>query len=333
MATAYAAESVGAKLEKIDFNPGKPGAHQVLINVESCGICHSDLSVLHNEWGISQFPLVPGHEVVGTIAEVGEHVSHLKPGQRVGVGWLSGSCMHCQACMSGDHNLCSSAEATIIGRFGGFADQMIANAEWTIPIPENIDALAAGPLFCGGITVFNPIVQLDIKPTDKVGVIGIGGLGHMAVQFLDAWGCEVTAFSSSADKHDEARNMGADHFVNSRDAEALEKAAGTLDCIISTVNVPLDWMKYINALRPKGKLHFVGAVLEPLTVPVFPLLAGQKSISASPLGSPATTVKMLEFVARHGLEPIIETFPMAQVNEALDKLQNGSPRYRIVLKN
>jgi uncharacterized zinc-type alcohol dehydrogenase-like protein len=204
---------------------------------------------------------------------------------------------------------------------------------WVIPLPKQLDPDSSGPLFCGGITVFNPIVQFDIKPTDRVGVIGIGGLGHMALRFLSAWGCEVTAFSTSANKEAEAKSFGAHHFVSSKDAKSLETVADSFDFIISTVNSPLEWNSYLTALRPKGRLHFVGAVLEPLSIPVFGLLMGQKSISASPLGSPATTVKMLDFAARHKIHPTVEIFKFSQVNEAMEKLRNGKPRYRIVLKH
>ena len=283
--------------------------------------------------GVTQYPFVPGHEVVGTIASVGDAVTTLKVGQRVGLGWYSSSCMHCEWCMSGDHNLCLTVEGTIVGRHGGFADRVRGHQNWVVPLPADLDTAKAGPLFCGGITVFNPIVQLGIKPTDKVGVIGIGGLGHMALRFLKAWGCDVTAFSTSPDKETEARELGASHFVNSRDPQALKQIANSFDFILSTVNADLDWDIYLAALRPKGKLHLVGAITSPLSVQIFPMIAGQKTISASPLGSPATTAEMLEFAARHGIEPITETFSFDQINEAMEKLRNGKPRYRLVLKH
>lgn len=330
---AYAAESAGAEIKPFEYELGPIGLNQVDIKVESCGICHSDLSMLDNEWGFTQYPFVAGHEVIGLVESIGENVKGLKKGQRVGLGWSSGSCMTCEWCESGNHNLCKSNEGTIVGRYGGFADKVRAEAAWVIPLPDKLSAESSGPLFCGGITVFNPIVQFDIKPTDRVGVIGIGGLGHMALRFLNAWGCEVTAFSTSSDKEGEAKSFGADHFVNSKDAASLEKVADSFDFILSTVNAPLDWNAYIGALRPKGRLHFVGAILEPLSIPVFPLLMGQKSISASPLGSPATTAKMLNFAARHNIAPTVEVFKFNQVNEAMEKLRNGKPRYRIVLKH
>lgn len=332
MIKAYAATGIGERFEAWEYDPGELGPEEVEVRVESCGLCHSDLSIWKNEWGISQYPLVPGHEVVGVVEKTGPTVKQLREGQRVGVGWFSGSCMHCQTCMEGDHNLCGSIEQTIIGRHGGFADRVRAKAEWAVPLPDGLDAEKTGPLFCGGITVFNPFVINDVKPTDRVGVVGIGGLGHLALQFARAWGCEVTAFSSTPDKEQEALDLGAHRFVASRDPEQVAAVANRLDLILVTINVPLDWEPFLAALRAKGKLHFVGAVPE-VRVPFFPLLAGQKGIGASPLGSPATLARMLEFCARHGIAPLTEEMPMSAVNEAFERLEKGLPRYRIVLKN
>ena len=241
--------------------------------------------------------------------------------------------MCCTDCLRGDHNLCANGEDTIIGRPGGFAERVRAHWAWAVPIPEGVDPAKAGPLFCGGITVFNPIVQCGVQPTDRVGVVGVGGLGHLAVQFLAKWGCEVVAFTSSEDKKAELQNLGAHHVVNSKDPSQLKPFARSLDFIMVTVNVTLDWGSYIETLAPKGRLHFVGAVLEPLNIGVFPLLMGQRSVSASPLGSPATTAQMLDFCARHGIEAVTEMFPMSKVNEALEHLESGKARYRVVLQN
>ena len=330
---AYAATAAGAALEPFEFDPGPLGDEQVEIAVDYCGICHSDLSVIHNSWGNAQFPLVPGHEISGRIVATGDKVKKVKAGDRVGLGWFSGSCMSCPDCLRGDQNLCPNGEDTIIGRPGGFADRVRAHWAWAVPIPDGVDAAKAGPLFCGGITVFNPIVQCGVRPTDRVGVVGVGGLGHLAVQLLNKWGCEVFAFTSSEDKKDELRKLGAHHVVNSRDPAQLKPLARSLDFIMVTVNVPLDWNAYIATLAPRGRLHFVGAVLEPLDIGLFPLLMGQRSVSASPLGSPATTTQMLDFCARHGIAAVTESFGMSQVNEALARLESGKARYRIVLKN
>ena len=332
MIRSYAALQAGAPLQPFEYEAGELSRDHVEIDVKYCGICHSDLSVLDNEWGISQYPFVPGHEIIGTVAAVGEGVQTLTRGQTVGLGWYSQSCMHCDQCMSGDHNLCPTAEVTMIGRHGGYANKVRGHASWVLPLPEALDPATSGPLFCGGITVFNPIIRNGIAATDRVGVIGIGGLGHMALRFLHAWGCEVTAFSTTPDKEAEARSLGADNFVATREPEALAKLAGTFDMILVTVNVALDWDAYVAALRPRGKLHFVGAAPS-VSAAVFPLLAGERSIGGSPLGSPATTAKMLAFAARHDIAPITESYPMSKVNDALERLRSGKARYRIVLTN
>jgi len=330
---ALAALGAKQKLQSFEYDPGPLGSEQVEIAVESCGICHSDLSMLDNDWGIATYPFVPGHEIIGRVVALGDHTKRLKIGDRVGLGWYSGSCGACAQCLSGNQNLCAAAEGTIVGRHGGFASRVRANWTWVSPIPEGLDASSAGPLFCGGITVFNPIVQFGVQPTDRVGVIGIGGLGHMALKFLRAWGCEVVAFTSSDSKREEALQLGAHRTLNSRDTAEIAAAAGSFDFILNTTNVGLDWNSYIGALKPKGRLHTVGAVLEPLGLAAFPMISGQKSVSGSPLGSPATTDLMLEFSARHGIAPTTESFPMSQANEALDHLRSGKARYRVVLTN
>lgn len=331
MIKAYAAFEAGGSLQPFEFDPGPLGRDEVEIAVESCGICHSDLSMLDNEWRRSKFPLVPGHEVIGTLAQVGSGVSQLKLGQRVGLGWHAGYCMSCPSCLEGDHNLCAGAEGSIVGRHGGFADRVRAKAASVVPLPDQLDSQSAGPLFCGGITVFNPLVQFNLAPTARAAVIGIGGLGHLALQFLRAWGCEVTAFTSSDDKQAQALELGAHHTLDSRDKAALKAAAGRFDLILSTVNVKLDWNSYLATLRPKGRLHFVGATLEPLDIGAFSLIGGQRSISGSPVGSPATIARMLEFAVRHKIQPMVEVYPFDQVNQAVQRLRSGQARYRVVL--
>lgn len=333
MIKAYAALRPGGKLQPFEYNPGSLGAHDVEIAIEHCGICHSDISMLKNEWGMTRYPLVPGHEVIGTIAAKGAYVHNFRLKQRVGLGWHSGYCMTCSTCMSGDHNLCTQAESTIVGRHGGFADRIRVHAASVVALPDGVDAQSAGPLFCGGITVFNPLLQFNIPPTAKVAVIGIGGLGHIALQFLRAWGCQVTAFTSSDDKTKEALKLGAHKVLNTHHATGLKDAANQFDLILSTVNIKLDWNAYIATLRPKGRLHFVGATLEPLDIGAFPLISGQRSVSGSPVGSPASLKAMLDFSERHDIKPVIEVFRFDQVNEALARLASGKARYRIVLSN
>ncbi|MGJ0490260.1 NADPH-dependent aldehyde reductase Ahr [Methylobacter sp.] len=319
------------KLKPFSYDAGPLGPEEVEIAVKYCGLCHSDLSIINDEWGMSQYPVIPGHEVVGKIVALGDYAKGLSIGQRVGVGWNAGSCMHCHECMTGNNNLCAEAVPTIVGHQGGFAGRVRAHWAWTIPLPDALDMTSAGPLLCGGITVFAPLMTFGVKPTDRVGVVGIGGLGHMGLRFANAWGCEVTAFTSHASKSEEARGFGAHHVVSSRDSEAMQDIAGSLDMLIVTVNAPLDWAALLKTLKPNGRLHVVGAVLEPMPIPAIDLIFGQKSVSGSPNGSPVKMATMLDFAARHDIAPQVEHFPMSQVNEALEHLAAGRARYRIVL--
>lgn len=328
---AWAALAAGQRLERYDYSPGPLGAEEVEIAVEYCGLCHSDLSMIDNAWQFSTYPLVPGHEAVGRIVALGAAVKGLQLGQRVGVGWTNSSCLHCAPCVGGNQHLCGESKATISNHPGGFAERLRAQWAWAVPLPAGVRPEVAGPLFCGGITVFSPFMEYGISPTSRVGVIGIGGLGHLAVKFARAWGCEVTAFTSSASKHAEALSLGAHRVVASNDSQAIAVLAGRLDLVIMAVNVPLDWNALLATLAPKGRLHLVGAVLEPIPVQAFALINGQKNLSGSPIGSPSNMAKMLEFCARHGIEPQVEHFPMSRVNDALDHLRAGRARYRIVL--
>ena len=327
---AWVARSANQPMVLEDLDPGPLADEDVEVAVEHCGLCHSDLSVFKNEWGVSQFPAVLGHEIVGRVTAVGTATKGRRVGERVGVGWFSGSDMHCRQCMSGNHHLCPRVQTTIVGHRGGFASHVRAHWAWTIPLPEKLDAADAGPLICGGITVFNPLAMYA-TPASRVGIIGIGGLGHMAVKFAAAYGCAVTAFTSSESKFDQARGFGAHHVASSKDSAAIRKLAGSFDLLISTVNVPLDWDAMIGTLAPNGRLHVVGAVLEPIPVSAFPLILGQRSVSGSPTGSPVAIATMLDFAARHGIAPQTEHLPMSRINEAFARLESGRARYRIVL--
>src|SRR5581483_385359 len=328
-----AAHAAGAELLPYHYDPGKLGDHEVEIAITHCGICHSDLHLIANDWGISQYPFIPGHEIIGTIAALGSSVRHLQTGQRVGLGWQSNSCGVCEWCVKGMENLCSSSEATCVHRNGGYADRVRANARFVLPIPDALKSETAAPLLCGGITVYNPLRTHGINPSSRVGVVGIGGLGHIAVQFARVFGAEVTAFSSSAAKEEEVRALGAHHFVNSRETKAMKEVAGTQDFILTTINADQDWSTYIQALRPTGTLCFVGVPPSPVTTQAFPLIAGQRSISGSPIGSPHQLREMLDVAARHGVKATTELFPMAKANDAIEKVKKNKMRYRAVLAN
>lgn len=299
MIQAYAAMQAGEKLVPYQFDAGELQPHQVEVKVEYCGLCHSDVSVLNNEWRSTVYPVVAGHEIIGRIVALGSEVKGLQIGQRVGIGWTAESCQACDECIGGQQVLCTGGSvATIVGHAGGFADKVRAGWQWAIPLPDDLDAESAGPLLCGGITVFDPLLKHKIQATHHVGVIGIGGLGHIAIKLLKAWGCEITAFSSNPDKTEELKAMGADHVVNSRDTDVVKAQKGKFDLLLSTVNVTLNWPAFIATLAPNGTLHFLGLTLEPVPVSVGSLISGAKSVTGSPTGSPAALRQLLKFAAR-----------------------------------
>ncbi|RYY80957.1 MAG: NAD(P)-dependent alcohol dehydrogenase [Moraxellaceae bacterium] len=332
---SYAALKQGEPLQPYDYDAGELKAYEVEVKVEYCGVCHSDLSMIDNEWGGAKYPLIAGHEVIGIVTELGQEAQQkgLKVGQRVGIGWTADSCQHCDCCIGGKQVLCQNGTtATIVGHAGGFAETVRAGWQWVIPVPDDLNPEVAGPLLCGGITVFDPLLRHQIQGVHKVGVIGIGGLGHIAIKLAKAWGCEVTAFSSSPDKTQEILDMGADQVINSRDKDQLKALRGQFDLIINTINVSLDWMPYFAALAPEGKFHTVGVVLEPLPVPAGVLIGGAKVVTGSPTGSPLALRQLLRFAARTKVEPTVEVFPMSQINDAIQHLRDGKARYRVVLK-
>jgi len=328
-----AAHAAGAELLTLRYDPGKLGAQEVEIAVTHCGICRSDLHLIANDWGISQYPFIPGHEIIGAVAAVGSEVRSLEIGQRVGLGWQSNSCGQCEWCLSGQENLCLSSEGTCVHRHGGFADRVRANARFVVPIPDALTSEHAAPLLCAGITVYNPMRLRGVNPSSRVGVVGIGGLGHLAIQFARVFGAEVTAFSTSLAKEAEARALGAHHFVNSRESKAMKEVAGSLDFLITTINADQDWSAYLQTLRPNGILWFVGVPPSPVAIHAFPLISGLRTIGGSPVGSPFRLREMLDVAARHGIKATTELFPMDKANEAIDKVRKGKVRYRAVLAN
>jgi alcohol/geraniol dehydrogenase (NADP+) len=328
---AWAAHNTGGPLQPFDYDPGPLDAEDVEITVEHCGICHSDLALIDSEWGPTNYPIVPGHEVVGRVTAVGPQVKGLQLGQRVGVGWHTRSCMHCRPCIGGEQHLCATRQPTIVGRHGGFADKLRSHWAWAVPIPDALDPASVGPLMCGGITVFSPLLIHEVTPLQRIGVVGIGGLGHLAVKFARAWGCEVTAFTSSAAKRDEALALGAHRTVSSIDKADMKRVAGSIDFLIVTVGATLDWDALMGTLAPKGRLHLVGVVTDGLKVRTGSLMNWQRSISSSPTGSPGSIARMLDFAARHQITAQVERFPMARVNDAIDHLRSGKARYRVVL--
>jgi uncharacterized zinc-type alcohol dehydrogenase-like protein len=328
---AYAAKAAKGKLEPFEYEPGPIGPHEVEVRVEYCGICHSDLAMIDNDWGWSTYPIVPGHEVIGTVVAVGSDVDKSKAGQRVGVGWHCGSCGHCEWCGRGLQSFCAQDKGTIVGHHGGWAESVRCKAEFAVPIPDGLDPAVSGPLMCAGTTVFTPMDHFGVTPSMRTAVVGVGGLGHLAVQFLAAFGCEVTAISTRHDKDDLARSLGATKFIATKGTDELKKAAGSFDFILSTVSSDIPWAEYITALRPQGRLVNVGIPESDLKIPVVPLLA-ERSVSGSMAGSPPDIAKMLAFAARKGIKPMVEPFAMKDVNAAVDHVRSGKARFRVVLK-
>jgi len=328
-----AVHAAGAELLPFRYDPGTLGPQEVEIGISHCGICHSDLHLISNDWGMSQYPFIPGHEIIGAVIAVGDEVKSLAVGQRVGLGWQSNSCGVCEWCTRGMENLCPQSEGTCVHRHGGYADRVRANARFVIPIPDALVSEHAAPLLCGGITVYNPLRSRGVNPSSRVGIVGIGGLGHMALQFARVFGAEVTAFSTSSDKEEEARSLGAQRFVNTRELKAMKEVAGSLDFILTTVNADQDWGVLIQALRPTGTLCFVGVPPSSVAVQAFPLISGLRSITGSPIGSPHQLREMLDVAARHGVKAQTESFPMAKANTAIEKVKKNKVRYRAVLAN
>jgi alcohol/geraniol dehydrogenase (NADP+) len=328
-----AVHAAGAHLLPYKFDPGELQPNEVEIKISHCGVCHSDIALIDNDWGISKYPFIPGHEIVGTVVAVGSSVRDREVGERVGVGWQADSCGICEWCRQGDEHLCALSQPTCVGRNGGFADRIRVNSRFAIAIPEALESETAAPLLCGGITVYAPLRNHGVRPSSRVGVIGIGGLGHIGIQFARTFGAEVTAFSTSKDKEAEAKSLGAHNFVNTRDTGALKKVAGSFDFLLSTVSADQDWQGYVNALRPKGVMCVVGVPPSPIQVQAFSLIGQQRAISGSPSGSPRDLHEMLDVAARHGVKAITESFAMGKANDAVAKVKKNQIRYRAVLTN
>jgi alcohol/geraniol dehydrogenase (NADP+) len=332
---AYAAKQAKSQLEPFEYSPGELAPEEVEIAVSHCGICHTDVAMVDNDWGATQFPFVPGHEIAGRVSALGASVNpeRLRVGQRVAMGAICGSCQSCELCESGKQNVCAKRVDTVMrGHQGGFASHVrAANWRFVYPLPDEIASEHAGPLLCAGTTVFTPLLRHNVRPIDRVAVVGIGGLGHLALQYLAKWGCDVTAITSSHDKDEQARELGARHVIASRVGDELAKAAGSFDFILSTVSGDLPYDQYLAALRPQGKLCLVGVPDKPVTFSGFSLMTSERMLASGVPGSPVETQRMLDFTARHGIAPKVEVFPMAEANRALEHTRKGRARFRAVL--
>jgi uncharacterized zinc-type alcohol dehydrogenase-like protein len=328
----YAARAVGQPLEQFTFEPPKLGAHDVRVSVTHCGVCHTDIHAIDNYYGITTYPFVPGHEIVGYVSDVGSAVSDLKKGDRVGIGWQGRSCMKCEWCLQGEEQLCTDivSSGTWVP-FGGFSSSVLVNSRFAYPLPDAMSSEVAAVLMCAGIAVYSPLQSYAKQPAQKIGIIGVGGLGHLALQFAHALDYEVTAISSSPEKKQQALAFGADHFMASDDQNSLQQAEFGFDLLLCTASGRINWEALLNTLKKNGTMVVAG--FPDVSFNSTDLVAHQLSITGSFLGNRATMREMLSFAQEHGIMPKVEVMPMTEVNEAIRKVKENKARYRIVLSN
>jgi uncharacterized zinc-type alcohol dehydrogenase-like protein len=337
---AYAAVAAGEDLVPWSFSRRDVGKNDVAIEITHSGICHSDIHRVREEWQSQVFPIVPGHEIIGLVTAVGDGVTRFSVGQRVGVGVYVDSCRECENCLAGEGNYC---EKGMIETFagverdgvtptqGGYSSGIVVDENYVLTVPDGLDSAAGAPLMCAGITVYAPLERFGAGPGKRVGVVGLGGLGHLAVRFAKAMGAEVTVFSHSQSKRDDALQLGADHFVYSGDTEHMQTLSMSFDILVNTVSAPLDPAPYLSLLGLGGVLVFVGISGQPYPVNAFDLLNQRRMIAGSTIGSVAELQKMLDFAAQHGVEASVEVIPAADINAAYERVVNSDVRYRFVI--
>ncbi|CAI9279144.1 unnamed protein product [Lactuca saligna] len=345
-ALGYAARDTSGVLSTINFSRRtfnidvvntETGDEDVRFKVLYCGVCHTDLHFVKNEWNNTKYPVIPGHEIVGVVTEVGSKVKKVKVGDHVGVGCIVGCCHSCNQCGANQEQYCSKMVHTYndssVVTYGGYSDHMVANEHFIVTWPKDYPLDGGAPLLCAGITVYSPIRYYGLdKPGMHVGVVGLGGLGHVAVKFLKALGVKVTVISTSPKKKEEAINtFGADSFLVSRDQAQMQGGVGSLDGIIDTVSADHPLVPLIALLKPNGKLVLVGAPTKPYELPAFPLLFGRKMVGGSFIGGIKETQEMIEFAAKHNITAAIELIPIEYINTAMERLQKADVRYRFVI--
>jgi uncharacterized zinc-type alcohol dehydrogenase-like protein len=338
--SAYAASHVHAPLAPFAIERRDPGPCDVVIDVLYCGVCHSDIHQVRDEWGGATFPMVPGHEIVGRVSHVGKDVAKLKVGDLAGVGCLVDSCGECANCRRDLEQFCQKGAAmtyngTEMDRktptYGGYSKQVVVTEHFALKIPPSLDLAATAPLLCAGITTYSPLRQWNCKKGDRVGVVGLGGLGHMAVKLAASMGAEVTMLSTSRSKEADAQRLGAKNFELTKDEATFTRLAGHFDLLIDTISVNHDYNKYLGMLRPEGAMVLVGAPPEPTPVSAFALLGGNKRLAGSMIGGIAETQEMLDYCAQHKVVSDIEIIPIQQINEAYERMIKGDVRYRFVI--
>ncbi len=337
---AYAAHSVKEPLAPFQFQRREPGPRDVLIDIHYCGVCHSDIHQVRDEWGGATFPMVPGHEIVGVVAQVGSQVTRFKVGDAVGVGCFVDSCRECSSCHEGLEQYCEKgANFTYNGvekdgktaTQGGYSTQIVVDEKYTLRIPPQLPLDGAAPLLCAGITLYSPLKHWKAGPGKKVAILGLGGLGHMGVKLARAMGAEVTVLSHSMKKEGDSRRLGAHHFYSTSDAETFNQLSGSFDLILNTVSVNLDWDQYVNLLRRDGTLVLLGIPEKQVPVSAFPLVGARRSIAGSMIGGIAENQEMLDFCGKHGITSDIELIQIQKINEAYERVLRSDVRYRFVI--
>ncbi|WP_309058087.1 NAD(P)-dependent alcohol dehydrogenase [Streptomyces sp.] len=336
---AYAAPSADAPLEPTTITRRAVGPNDVLIEIAYAGICHSDIHTVNGDWGPQPYPLVPGHEIVGTVAEIGPEVTGHAVGDRVGVGCMVNSCGQCTNCRNGDEQYCAEGMVPTYGGAdrdgtitqGGYSTHVVVDAGFVLSVPESLDFAAAAPLLCAGITTYSPLRRWGVGPGRKVAVVGLGGLGHLAVKIAAAMGAEVTVLSQSLKKKEDGLRLGAEHYYATSDPATFEQLAGSFDLVLNTVSAVIDVDAYLSLLTVDGALVNVGAPAEPLSLNVFSLIGGRRTYAGSMIGGIAETQEMLDFCAEHGIVPETELISADRVNEAYERVLASDVRYRFVI--
>ena len=337
---SYAAFDSKSPLRPFAFERREPGPQDVLIAIDFCGVCHSDLHQVRDEWHGSKYPLVPGHEIVGRVVRVGAGVTTHEVGDRVGVGCFVDSCRECEMCKLGQEQFCTkgmvgtynSTERDGVSRtYGGYSDQIVVDAKYVLRVPAAMPLDRVAPLLCAGITTYSPLRHWKVQKGQRVGILGLGGLGHMGVKLAVAMGAEVTLLSSSPSKKEDAKRLGAHEFVVTKDDGALGKLAGRFDLILDSVSAPHDLAAFVSTLRPEGTLVLLGAPTEPYQLPAFSLIMGRRSIGGSLIGGIKETQEMLDFCAKHEVLADVETIKIQEIDRAYERMLKGDVRYRFVV--
>ncbi|MFV0387801.1 MAG: NAD(P)-dependent alcohol dehydrogenase [Pyrinomonadaceae bacterium] len=339
-AKGFAAMEPGVELKEWNFTRREVGANDVQFDVSFCGVCHSDLHQVRNDWFPGRFPMVPGHEIVGRVIKVGNNVSRFKPGDLAAVGCMVDSCRNCENCNQGFEQYCQNGSTLTYNSleqdgetetYGGYSNTIVVNEDFVLKLSDKLDLAASAPLLCAGITTYSPLRHWNVGKGDKLAVVGLGGLGHMAVKFGVAFGADVTVLSTSAYKEEDAKKLGAHHFVVTTDEAQVSQARGSFDYILDTVSAPHDFALYLSLLKTNGTHILVGLPSEPIQFPPFSIVGGRKSVGGSSIGGIAETQEMLDFCAEHDIVSDIELIDIKDIKTAFERMEKGDVRYRFVI--